>query len=176
MSNKNDRLWIFKIVIIAFIISIIFSLISEIEIPKVNLIFGILLTLLFIFLGIIFDMIGVSVTSSDESVFNSMSAQKVKGAKTAVILKKNADKVSSICNDVIGDICGIVSGSSGAVISLKIIELTKLNSILVTVLIMGLISALNIGGKAFVKKYAIKNSEMLFYRFSKIVSIFIKKR
>ena len=37
------------------------------------------MTLLFIILGIIFDIIGVAVTSGDEVAFHSMSARKVKG-------------------------------------------------------------------------------------------------
>ena len=117
-------------------------------------------------------MIGVAVTASDESKFHSMSAQKVKGAKMAVRLKKNADKVSSFCNDVVGDICGIISGSTGAVISIKIVEIFKLNSLLVTLIIMGIISALTIGGKALVKGIAIKKSNNILFNFAKILSIF----
>ena len=174
MKNKNqiDYKWIIKIVVIAFVISIMFSFISETAIPNVNIFVGVLLTLLFILIGIIFDMIGVSVTASDESKFHSMAAQKVKGAKMAVRLKKNADKVSSFCNDVVGDICGIISGSTGAVISIKIVEIFKLNSLFVTLIIMGIISALTIGGKALVKGIAIKKSNNILFNFAKILSIF----
>ena len=62
--------------------------------------------LFFIFLGILFDIIGVAVTSSDDKIFHSMSARKVRGAKVAVKFHKNAEKVSSFCCDVVGDICG----------------------------------------------------------------------
>ena len=48
-------------------------------------------------------------------VYHAMSSKKIKGAKKAVSFKKNADKVSSFCNDVIGDICGIISGSAGEI-------------------------------------------------------------
>ena len=89
-SKKSivDYKWIVKIIIIAFIISIIFSFISETAIPNVDIAFGILLTLIFIFIGILFDMIGVSVTASNESQLHSMASQKVKGAKMAVSLKR----------------------------------------------------------------------------------------
>ena len=62
-----------------------------------------------------FDMIGVAVTAADEQVFHSMAAKKIRGAKLAVKFKKNADKLSSFCKDVIGDICGNLVVSNGAI-------------------------------------------------------------
>lgn len=180
-KNKKDKnqsrfKWILKITIASFIISIFFSFISEIAIPNVNIIFGIIITLLFICIGVIFDMIGVAVTASDESIFHSMSAKKVKGARLAVKFKKNADKVASFCQDVIGDICGIVSGSTGAVISLKIMEQLNSNNLIITLIIMGIISALTIGGKATFKSIAMKNANDILYRFAYIISFCVKGR
>ena len=97
--------WISKILIISFAISFGMSFVAEMTIPNFNLFFGILITLLFIAIGIMFDIVGVSVTGADEAVFHSMNSRKVKGASVAVNFKKNADKVSSFCCDVIGDIC-----------------------------------------------------------------------
>ena len=108
---------IVTIVIVAFVLSFGLSYISQSTIPKLSLVFGIIITLLFIFIGVLFDIIGVSVTSADEAVFHSMSSRKVKGASLAVKFKKNADKVSSFCCDVIGDICGIISGAAGTTIT-----------------------------------------------------------
>lgn len=175
-KNKNlvDYSWIIKIILIAFIISIVFSFISETAIPNVNLILGILLALLFILIGVIFDMVGVAVTAADESIFHSMASRKVKGAKMAVKLKKNADKVSSFCNDVVGDICGIISGSTGAVIAIKIVEKFHFNELLTVLFIMGLISALTIGGKAIEKGVAMSKSNDILFKFAKILSIFSK--
>lgn len=174
-KNLIDYNWIIKIVIASFSISVVFSLISETAIPNVNLILGILLSLIFIFLGVVFDMIGVSVTASGDKIFHSMAAKKIKGAKMAIKLKKNASKVSSFCNDVVGDICGIISGSTGAVISIKMTESLNCNSLPVTLIIMGIISALTIGGKAIVKGLAIKKSNDILFKFAKILSIFCKE-
>lgn len=171
-KNLIDYSWIIKIVIASFIISMIFSFISETAIPNVNILLGILLSLIFIIIGIIFDMVGVSVTASDESIFHSMASRKVKGAKMAVKLKKNADKVSSFCNDVVGDICGIISGSTGTVITIKIVEKFGFNTLLVTLIIMGIISALTIGGKAMVKGIAMNKSNDILFKFAKVLSIF----
>ena len=104
-----------------------------------------------------------------------MSAKKVKVAKMAIKLKRNADKVSSFCNDVVGDICGIVSGSTGAVITIKIVDNYDFNSLVVTLIVMGIISALTIGGKALEKGYAMKKSNKILFKFARILSIFSKE-
>ena len=173
-KNQTDYIWIAKISLIAFIISISFSFVSETAIPTVNIYIGILLTLIFIIIGILFDMIGVAVTVSDEAKFHSMAAQKIKGSKMAVKLKKNADKVASFCNDVVGDICGIISGATGSVISLKLANTLNGNILLITLIIMGIISTLTIGGKAMVKGFAIKKGNSILYSFARILSLFYR--
>ena len=174
-NSNNNCLWIIKIVVMAFIISVVFTTISETVIPNVNIIIGIILTLVFIGIGVVFDMIGVAVTSANEHVFHSMSSQKVRGSKTAVKLKKNASKVSSFCNDVIGDICGIISGSTAAVIAINLTEKLSINPLIITLIVMGLVSSLTIGGKAFFKVMAISKSNEILYKFAKIISIFTEK-
>ena len=74
----------------------------------------------FIGLGILFDIIGVAVTAADPRPFHSMAAHKEPGAKEALMLLRNAGRVSSVCNDVVGDICGIVSGTTTAVIVVRL--------------------------------------------------------
>jgi len=173
-KNKSKNYWIFKIMILTFIISIIFTTISELAIPNVNITFGILLIIVFVCIGILFDMVGVAVTTSDESVFHSMASKKVKGAKLAIKFKKNADKVANICQDVVGDICGIISGSTGAVISLKIVEKLNVPNLFIILIVMGIISTITIGGKAIVKGIAIKKANTIVYRFAYLISFCIK--
>ncbi len=170
-----DIKWILFILIISFVISIIMSLISQTIIPNLNIIFGIIVTLLFVFIGILFDIIGVSVTSADESVFHSMSSRKVFGASQAVTFKKNAEKVSSFCCDVVGDICGIISGASGTTITILLSEQFGWNVLVVGLFVAGIIASLTIGGKAVGKSFAINNSNIILYRFAKFISIFHKK-
>jgi len=171
-KQKINYAWIIKITTLAFFISLIFSSLSEIFIKNVNLIVAIIILIAFIALGILFDMIGVAVTSADEEPFHSMSSRKVKGAKQAVYLKKNAEKVSSFCNDVIGDICGIISGSVGVTISISLSNYMPL--FISTLLVTALIAALTIGGKAVFKGIAINSSNEILYSFAKVVSIFKK--
>ncbi len=170
-QNKN-RKWMIQIFFMAFFISVMFSLVSETMIPKLSTIFGVLLIFVFILLGIIFDMIGVAVTASDEAPFHSMSARKVKGANIAVLLKKNADKVGSFCNDVIGDICGVVSGSAGAIIASSFAQTLHVSPFLMSLLVTGLIASFTIGGKAIGKSFAINQSDMILYKVAKFISYF----
>ena len=104
-----------------------------------------------------------------------MNSRKIKGADVAVLFKKNANKVSSFCNDVIGDICGIVSGSLGAMISIYLSSITNINVIYVSLFISSLISSLTVGGKAIGKRYATKNSDQIIFIVAKILYIFKKK-
>ena len=176
MKNKTDFKWVFIVTILAFVISILMTLFSKITLGNVGLFIAILITLLFILLGIIFDIIGVAVTSGDEVAFHSMSSRKVKGGKIGVKLLKNTEKVSSVCCDVIGDVCGIVSGTSGVVIVSLIIKLTDMNELLVSLLVTGVISALTIGGKALGKGLAINKSKEIVTMVSKVLSVFQTKK
>lgn len=176
-KKKNKRnTWIITITLLAFFISFIFSLISELTLSKVNIVIGIIILVLFIIIGIIFDMIGVAVTSTTEQPLHAMSAKKIKGAKKAVSFKKNADKVSSFCNDVIGDICGIISGTVGVTITSTIGKIYNLDIFWVGLVVTSLIASLTIGGKAISKSIAIKNSNQIVYMTAKVLSIFEKKK
>ena len=169
-----DFKWIVKLSIVAFIISLSFSLLGETMIPNVHIVISFILLIFFIFLGILFDIIGVSVTVADISTFNSMAAKKVRGANVAVKFIKNSDKVSSFMNDVIGDICGIVSGSTGATIAILVSKEFNISLLLVTLIVTALVSTLTIGGKAMGKSLAINKCNDILYGFVKVVSIFYK--
>ena len=166
--------WIIEIVIMAFTISFALSFVSQTTIPKLSTWIGVVITLVFIGLGIVFDIVGVAVNSADEKVFHSMNARKVKGSKVAVIFKKNADKVSSFCNDVIGDICGIISGAAGTTIAVNIANSLNVELLFVNLTVAAIIAALTIGGKAMGKSFAMNKSDIILYEFAKIVSIFYK--
>lgn len=169
-----DTRWIITIILISFSISFGLSFISEMTVPRFNLFVAILISLIFIAIGILFDIIGVSVTAADEKVFHSMNSRKVKGADVAVKFKKNSDKVSSFCCDVIGDICGVISGSTAVTISLLINKSTSINLLFITLIVTAIISSLTIGGKAIGKSFAINKCDIILYEFSKFVANFYK--
>lgn len=177
IKNKKlvDTKWIVTISIVTFFISLSFSFLGEVIIPNVHLVISIILVFTFILLGIIFDMIGIAVTVADIKTFNSMATKRVRGAKIAVKFIKNAEKVSSFCNDVIGDICGIVSGSTGITIALIISKITNINSLIISLFTTAIIASLTIGGKAIGKSFAINKSNSILYKFVLFLSIFYRK-
>lgn len=177
MKEKNNNVkWIIIVTILAFIISAIMNLIATVALKSVPLLISIVITLIFIIIGIIFDIIGVAVTCGDEVAFHSMSARKVRGGKIGVKLLKNTEKVSSVCCDVIGDVCGIVSGTAGVAIVTIINKSSDANELLVATIVTSIISTLTIGGKAIGKGIAIKKSKEIVTIISKILAIFNKRR
>ena len=173
-KKKTNTNWVIKVTLLAFIISMIFSFTSETVIPNVNILVGMMIVIIFILIGVIFDMIGIAVASASEIPFHSMSAKKIQGARMAVLMIKNADKVSSFCNDVIGDICGIVSGSAGVIIAASLVYSYHGDIFTLSLLITSLIAALTIGGKAIGKSFAINKSNLILYEFAKIIAYFYK--
>lgn len=101
-----------------------------------------------------------------------MAARKVKGAKEAVWMTRNAEKVSSICNDVIGDIAGIISGATGALIVAALTAGKGAGeAVVVSLLITGMISAMTIGGKAAGKGIAIAYSGKVLSICGRVLSV-----
>lgn len=170
---KKDN-WIIKAFLMTFFIALIFNTAANIVIENCNYIALILVSILFILLGIIFDIIGTAVLTAKESTFHAKSSKKIKGAKESINLIKNSNQIASICNDVIGDICGIVSGSVGAMLSIFISEITKIDTLYTTLFISSLISSLTVGGKAIGKKYAVEKSDIIIEKVGKILAIFKK--
>ncbi len=171
-KEKVNIKWVIQITLIAFFISFFLSFISETTIPNLSLVFGFVLTLVFVCLGILFDIIGVAVTSADEKVFHSMNSRKVKGANIAVKMVKSAEKVSNFCCDVIGDICGIISGASAAAIATILSTNLKFNSLFTSLIVAATIASLTIGGKAFGKTFAINKSNIIIYEAAKLIAFF----
>ena len=173
-KRREEIKWSITLAFIACLISITLSFISEIAMRNVNLLIGTIVIIVFILIGILFDMVGVSVTSADEAPFHAMSSKKVKGAKMAVFLKKNADKTSTFCCDVIGDICGIISGAAGAVVATQLSSNFKIDTLLASLIVTGFVAALTIGGKSLEKPIAIKNGNKILFKFAKVLSVFSK--
>ena len=167
--NKTIR-WVVTIFFVTMLVSGVISLLSD-QIMSVSGIAVAFLILLFIILvGIIFDIIGVAVTSADEKPFHSMAARKVPGAQDAIKLMRNAERVSSICNDVIGDICGVVSGSASATIAAQVLQKLDFSwPQLITLVMSALVAGLTVGGKAIGKTVAISSSTKIVYSAGKII-------
>lgn len=179
MAKKEKAKWVWpaKIFVLSVALSLVFSIGSEFFMSSTGIILSSLTIIVLIVVAVICDMIGVAATASSSEPFTSMASRKVKGAKEALILIKNADKISSICNDVLGDICGILSGAAGASIVVRITETMTSNAgrILVSSLVSAFIAGFTILGKAVLKNYAIEKADNIILTVGKILSPVIKK-
>lgn len=167
MQDKKNS-FIVTICIMTFILSILFSTISNVIAASFNDIVLFIIMVVVILVGIMFDAIGTAGITANEATFHSMSSRKVKGAKETISLLKQGSKISSICNDVVGDVCGIVSGGLGAVLAISISTKTGYNNTVIAVLISAFISSFTVGGKAIMKAVAIKKADNIIFGVGKI--------
>ena len=154
-TDHSKLKWFIEVFITTFVLSIIFSYISTNGVSNLNLVSSIIILVVVIAVGIIFDIIGVAVTVANEEEFHAKATKKVDGAKTSIKLIKNSAKVANICADVIGDICGVLSGAISAMIAAKIAEKTGTN---LQFIISAVVASLTVGGKALGKELANKES------------------
>ena len=167
--NKTIR-WVVTIFFTTILISGTISLLSDEIMARSGMAVAFLILLFIILIGIIFDIIGVAVTSADEKPFHSMAARKVPGAQEAIRLLRNAERVSSICNDVIGDICGVVSGSASATIAAQVLAKFDFTWPMVVSLVMSaLVAGLTVGGKAIGKTFAMNSCTTIVHTAGKLI-------
>ena len=167
--NKTIR-WVVTIFVTTIFISGAISLISDEIMSSSGIFVAFLILLAIILVGIIFDIIGMAVATADEKPFHSMAARKVPGAQAAIRLLRNAERVSSICNDVVGDICGVVSGSASATIAAQLLRNTDFSwPQLVGLLMSALCAGLTVGGKAIGKTFAVNSATSIVHGVGKII-------
>lgn len=177
VKKQNINFWPLKILVLAVALSLGFSLLSEYVMGATGIVIAIIVIIVFVALAIITDMIGVAVTACSKEPFMAMCSKKVRGAKEGLMLIRNADKVASLCNDVIGDVCGILSGAAGASIVARItVDFQNANlSILVASLITAFIAGVTIFGKALGKRTAMDNCNSVVLKVGKFLSLFTKQ-
>ena len=171
-KKKVNVKWIITIFLSTVVISAVFSTISNMLLGQAGLVPAFFILLVIVLIGILFDIIGVAVTAADVKPFHSMAAHRVPGAQEALKLLRNAEKVSSFCNDVVGDICGVISGTASASIVLLILADRQSISTKAQLLEIGmaaLVSGLTVGGKAIGKTFAMTKSTSIVHCASKVI-------
>ena len=169
-SGTSRSKWLIGIFFLALLISATFSFLSQELLGDASLIGAFAVLLAIIAIGIFFDLLGVAVTAAEERPFHSMASRKVAGSQEAIWLLRNAGKVSSICCDVVGDICGVISGAAAAVVAVEAFVHFKTPSERVfQLLLSALVAALTILGKAFCKQVALENSTAIVFDFARII-------
>ena len=173
-ASRRERIktikWVVTIFFVTIFISGTISLVSDEVMANSSVLVAFLILLAIIFLGIVFDIIGMAVATADEKPFHSMAARKVPGAHEAIKLLRNAERVSSICNDVVGDICGVVSGSASATIAALILVNVEVGWPRGISLVMSaLVAGLTVGGKAVGKTIAVNSCTKIVHLVGKII-------
>jgi len=77
--------------------------------------------------------------------------------------------VSSFCGDVVGDICGILSGAGGVSLVVNMHIQNANIYFLVTCIVSSLIAGITIFGKAIMKGYAVDNCETVVMKTSSLL-------
>lgn len=169
-GRSKEFRWVITIFLVTIAISATISLVSDEIMSRSGIVTAFFILLAIILIGIIFDIIGVAVTSADETPFHSMAARKVPGASESIRLLRNASKVGSICNDVIGDVCGVVSGSASATIAALVISSTSFGwPQIVTLAMSALVAGLTVGGKALGKSFAMNSATTIVHTVGRVI-------
>lgn len=170
---KHINHWALKIFFISFILAAAFSVVAEVFTEELSIFAAFAILFFIVALGVVSDLVGVAFATCEQEPFIAMSAKKIKKAKVALKLLKNADVVSSFCNDVIGDICGIVSGAAGAAIAVKIVyNSTSVSESIIAILLSSLIASITVAGKAVGKGYAMRKNKEIVSFIGMILTVF----
>ena len=127
----------------------------------------------FIFLSVVFDMVGVATASADINTFIRWNKQQIRGSTVGLKLCEHSEKVCSFCGDVVGDICSTLCGAAGACIVVTLTH-NMINSniiIIISITSSALIAGITIFFKALMKEYALKNSDKILLK----LGIFLEK-
>jgi len=155
-----------------FFIAIVIGFVAKLMLDIISsLLLAFALLLAIIFIGVIFDTIGVAAAAADEAPLHAKASKKLSGANHAILLVRNADRVANFCNDVVGDICGTISGAIGASIAIRLITSPAgSQEILAGTIMTGIVAALTVGGKAIGKTMAIKQPVHIIWQVGRVLA------
>ena len=178
-GSKTNYRWAIQTLILSICLSLLFGFFSQTILSSMGAVMAIVGISFFIFLSVVFDMIGIAVASCDEETFAKWQKEGVKGSAVGLRLVKNCEKVCSFCADVVGDICSTLCGAGGACV---VVALTRHSEnatlvMLISISVSALIAGLTIFFKALMKTRALKNSNQIILRIGKILeNTFFRKK
>lgn len=178
-KKKNKNVWLIwgiSVFFISFALTVIFSFLTEVSVKDSPSYVCVIVLLVLLILNICCDVLANAIISISPEAFHAMASNKIKGAKRAVCFCRNATKLSSIFADVIGDICGIVSGAAGATLVAHIAVTGSTEQLIASIGISAAIGALTVGGKAIFKHFAVKFNKQIVYGFAKFTTLFKKEK
>jgi len=162
-NNKSSvsALYIISVSAGSFLLAVFFFWLSQIISNKIqSLVLSVVFLSFIVLVGILADIIGVSVTAASEVPLHAKAAKRVPGAAEGVFLIRNADRVANLMNDVVGDIAGTVSGALGISLVVQLLAYWRGSSqLILNMLLTALIAAVTVGGKAYGKRIALVHAD-----------------
>lgn len=177
---KKSLKWSSGIAVITLVLAALFSIVSTLLLGDATWAVGMMIVFFIILIGVVFDIIGVAATACDEKPFHAMAAKRVHGSKQSIFITRNADRVANFCNDVVGDISGIVSGTAAAVVVIELTvqlgfgEKSGFQNVL-SILFTSVVAAVTVGGKAFGKTFAIRYATDIIFQIGRLF-YFVEER
>lgn len=168
--------WGFAVLFLSFALTVVFSFLAEIAIQDSPAYVCVIVLLVLLVINVGCDILANAIVSCLPESLHSMAANKIKGAKRAVVFCKNSTKLSSIFADVIGDICGIVSGAAGGVLVVSLATHGTTYELVYSIAVSAVIGALTIGGKAFCKHFAKTFNKQITFGFAKFTTFFKREK
>ena len=176
MKTKTNYRWLITVVLISIAATMFFTFASSEVLGYAGYVVALVVLAVFVLIGIVFDMIGIAVAAATEAPFHSMATHRERGATESLRLIKNADKVTGFCNDVVGDVCGIISGATAALIATRLASGLNTETIVFPLLISGAVTGLTVGGKAAGKTFAFNNSTKIVLKVGKLLNLLQPKK
>jgi len=145
---------------LSFVLNFSFENLSR----RIPLEYSVPLFFLVVVLGIACDGIGIAAARAKEEALLSMASRKVTGAREAVWFVRNAPRVSSVFNDLMGDVSATLAGALAVAMVLR----AKGPDLYLTSAAVAVASFLSVGGKALFKPFALKYAETIILLLGKL--------
>ncbi len=175
-SKYSWLIWGISVFFMSFALTVVFSFITEVAVKDSAAAICVTVLLVLLVLNIGCDVLANAIISCSPESYHAMASKKIKGAKRAVTLCRNSEKLSSIFADVIGDICGIVSGAAGTALVVHIAVAGTAGELIASIGVSAAIGAFTVGGKAIFKNFAIKFNRQIVFGFAKFTTFFKRER
>lgn len=147
-----------RVGLLSFMLAAVVNYLGQAALQSVPALIAMLIILMLIAINIGFDILGTSVTAADVTPLNAMAAKRISGARQALFLARNADKVANFANDVVGDVTGAVTGAAGSTVAMQLSTGRDFADTLISLAIIGVVAGLTVGGKAAGKTWAMENA------------------
>jgi Mg2+/Co2+ transporter CorB len=151
-----------------FLIAVGVAFASHTFLTKVGLAPAFSLLVALVFFHVLVDIVGTAATAAEEAPFHAMAANRVRGSRQAIQLVRHADRVANVANDLMGDILGTTAGAVGAVIVVRLATRVDATETLIDTLLLALIAAATVGGKAAAKPFAIRRANEVIFLLGRV--------